>query len=253
MNTPMCNNYLAHFTTLSAFREMLTGTEDTSKMLLRGTVFNKMNDGNESITLSKSFFNDSGIKKKLELEFDNWLEQAGLPYIISFSEANLGNGYKNIGQNIPMWLNYGQHGKGIVLVFDFQQTTIEGWELIKCEYVKSSDIKAIVKKLNQNKTNISTDDLNRLFVRVKNKEWEYEKEWRLFKNCPFPQAETYVRNDGAIVECAFAEIPIKCLSRIILGNQLDEKTTMQSIDTLLSKKELANKPKISRSKLNIQL
>lgn len=253
--------YYAHFTTLEALKLMLDSKEDESKLDYKGndhtlhfraTIYNQMNDGNECLILRNKYFTESKKKTERQNDFNNWLKMNGEPFIISFIDANVSNSAKGISKNVPMWQAYGSNGKGIILVFEFDdKIDFNGWELIKCEYLSMTDADNKIIELNK-QNDIENKDLNELFIKTKGKEWEHEKEWRLYKNCKLEEISTYAKTPHRIIECSYFNIPFENLKRIIIGNQLDNEVTKNVITHLFQKTGYNGQILIEHSNLNLR-
>lgn len=218
----------------------------------RATIYNQMNDGNECLILRNKYFTESKKKTERQNDFNNWLKTNGEPFIISFIDANVSNSAKGISKNVPMWQTYGSNGKGIILVFEFDnKIESNGWKLIKCDYLSNTDADKKVIKLNKHKE-LDSETLNELFIKTKGKEWEHEKEWRLYKNCNLEEISTYENIKQEDVKYSFIDIPIEYLSRIIIGNQLDFEPSKDEIIQLLKNKGCSIFPKIEQSKLALK-
>ena len=253
--------HYAHFTTLEAFKLMLDSKENESKrdskdnnqsLNFRATIYNQMNDGNECLILRNKYFTESKKKTERHNDFNNWLKTNGEPFIISFIDANVSNSSKGISKDVPMWQAYGSNGKGIILVFEFDnKVESNGWKLIKCDYLSNTDADKKVTELNKQK-GLNLETLNELFIKTKGKEWEHEKEWRLYKNCNLEEISTYAKTPHRIIECSFFNIPFKYLKRIIIGNQLDNEVTKNVITHLLQKAGYNEELIIEHSNLNLR-
>lgn len=253
--------HYAHFTTLEAFESMLNSKENEKKrdnkgneqsLLFRATIYNQMNDGNECLILRNKYFTESKKKTEMQNDFNNWLKTNGEPFIISFIDANVSNSAKGISKNVPMWQTYGSNGKGIILVFEFDdKIDLKGWKLIKCDYLSNTEADNKVIELN-NQKGLNSETLNELFIKTKGKEWEHEKEWRLYKNCNLEEISTYEKTPHRIIECSYFNIPFKYLKRIIIGNQLDFEPSKDEIMQLLKNKGCSIFPKIEQSKLALK-
>ena len=243
--------HLAHFTTLKALKSMFDFNGKNHALHFRATIYNQMNDGNEGLILRNKYFTHFKKKNKRQQELNEWIEVNGEPFVISFIEANLGNSAEGISKNVTMWQSYGSNGKGIILVLDFDDNTdLNGWKLIKCEYLSNTDAYTQAKGLNALKS-IKDEDLNELFIKTKGKEWEHEKEWRLYKNCKLEEICPCAITQHKIVEFSYVDIPFSNLNRIIIGNQLNYETTTKAIIHLFKKTGYANQLKIERSSLNL--
>lgn len=251
-------DHLAHFTTMGALAEMLRYNTPGSTPVLhfRATIYDKMNDGNEVEMLQNRYFTESKFKQDFKIGYTDWLNNNGYPFIISFIVANISDSNKSVGQNVPMWLNYGHSGQGIALVFDFPKECLKAknfvnWHFDSCKYCDYNDISGKIIELN-NKTPLDFSELNSSCCLTKSKSWEYENEWRMYSNVKRTETDIYVRNDGTIVECAFVDIPLEYLKKIYLGNRLDYEKTKRVIHTILAKYGCTELPKIVQSKLKLQ-
>lgn len=243
--------HYAHFTTLGALKSMLDSQNNNQLLHFRATIYNQLNDGNEGLILRNKYFTTNKKKTEKQIDFNNWVKTNGEPFIISFIEANIGNSAKGISKNVTMWQNYGSNGKGIVLVFDFYDTEFNGWKLIKCDYLSNTDANDMVKNLNK-LNNIENKVLNEIFIKTKDKEWEHEKEWRLYKNCKLKEISTYAKTPHRIIEYSYIDIPLSNLNRIIIGNQLENEVTKNVITHLLQKAGYNEQLKIEHSNLNLK-
>lgn len=253
--------HYAHFTTLEAFKSMLESKENEKKrdnkgneqsLHFRATIYNQMNDGNECLILRNKYFTESKKKTEMQNDFNSWLKKNGEPFIISFIDANVSNSAKGISKNVPMWQAYGRNGKGIILVFEFDdKIDLKGWKLIKCDYLSNTEADNKVIELN-NQKGLNSETLNELFIKTKGKEWEHEKEWRLYKNCNLEEISTYEKTPHRIIECSYFNIPFKYLKRIIIGNQLDNEVTQNVITHLLQKAGYNEQLIIEHSNLNLR-
>lgn len=133
----MGNNYIYHYTSIDAFRSLIESVERSKyheAFLFRASNILYMNDPNEFYYGRRIFIKtlvcieeDFGIdekhrisslwigksyddKQKKDVEYIHYLQKMHeIPYVLSFSLLE---------DSLPMWLNYGDGGRGVCLAFE---------------------------------------------------------------------------------------------------------------------------------------
>ena len=154
-----------------------------------------------------------------------------IPYSISFSSNK---------DNLNMWRMYGDNGRGIALGFNRRKISSEDCKLIDCVYNedgKNEDFKKgviqeylhLYKLLGDSPKSMSQDLYEEIMtmcrvpkyaVRVKNKNYSYEHETRLIKNCKDPNFRV---SKGVLIPYTPIMLHSDALCKIVVGPNCDER------------------------------
>lgn len=198
----------------------------------------QMNDKIEGTMLLNKFFTESKIKTKYHKLYAQMERDEGEMYIISLCKSNAKT--KDAGY-IPMWSMYGNKGNGAILVFDFEKleeyvSQHQNLSLKECQYIKSQELKTFIQKKNQEMR--EDEDIKKMDLlsslrieafELKDWHWEYESEWRILVKSNDSKLKT---NNGKAISYTEVQIPVNCLSAIIIGPLVE----FDIIERLLNKK-----------------
>lgn len=272
---------LFHYTSLRSFLEIMEGVRDGKMNLWASSAF-AMNDPSEMqlgyeflrsflIEFEKGKFDDKLLynlmppcdKHLFKIDDDIYhFNKGNTPFIVSFSENE---------DNLPMWLLYGDRGKGICLGFDevlldnffsppdfFLQPVayedITSYDRnILCSLAESIAIAVgdfyEIKKSLQNKAD---EDIYARFVLsqicafvgafIKNKDYHFENEVRLMVLGNLEDPGVCVRQNmrQRIIPYKEIEVPIDCLKKITLGPCISTKENMTCINSYLKRFSLGD-------------
>lgn len=168
-------------------------------------------------------------------------------YILSLSKSE---------DNLPMWSMYGKNGQGICIGFD--KVLLRKHIEKLAQKIKIREIWYGEKQLLENKREIEETYQNRktffetisqqmkvhveaqnldysikqqYVYHIKHEAYQYEQEVRLI----IDELKTphYRQNNGRLIPYITYQIPIDCITKIIIGPSLDQETTNQTLTKLL--------------------
>lgn len=260
---------LYHYTTMDTFYNMIEhslcyeeGNIHPKYITMWATHYAYQNDPTECQLFFEGLKNgvlDYTEKNNIELEDEDKKliqhPQYSLNiFTISFSQKE---------DDLTMWRGYGQNGNGISLGFDFSKLPLtlsmcgadckdrKSWseseptfllqhEIKKCEYVDANNIQIAEEASNRTLENIFNKDewkdvkqaiIDYDYAPIyKNKKYEAEGEYRIIKHQTMPQ---YRLVDNKLVPYIKINVPIECLSRIIVGPCLSSSETVMGIKSFL--------------------
>lgn len=228
-----------HYTTLDTLRHLLTLGDSLEiladkspveiNILFHATGVRFLNDTKENQLLPAVFLELEVPQDKL-FAIDGI---KGLPYVLSFSLDD---------DNLTMWRNYANDGKGIALGFD-EKMIADSLELHvdfmgECEYIAVEDLK---EKMSTDPLFImyksdpeNTAPLLSLYsksLKYKHGAFAHEREYRITFSCHADE-DFFVRGD-AIATYQIVRIPFNALQTIIVGPCLDFEKTRFSISRMM--------------------
>lgn len=237
---------LHHYTSMSTLVALFNGIgkskddEQDNRLYFTFHATNafQMNDKIEGTMLLDKFFTGSKIKTEYKKLYDQLEKDEGKIYIISLCSSS--NESKDAGY-IPMWSMYGNKGNGAILVFDFEKleeyvSQHQNLSLKECQYIKSQELKTFIQKKNQEMR--EDEDIKKMDLlsslrieafELKDWHWEYESEWRILVKSNDSKLKT---NNGKAISYTEVQIPVNCLSAIIIGPLVE----FDIIERLLNKK-----------------
>ena len=205
-------NELYHYTTFEA----LLGILEENNICFWGTRYDSMNDPQDylfaqNIVIPKAI--DWCYKKYGKDEANDYLEI--YPYVVSFSEH---------GDDLNLWRFY--HSQ-VCLILDKEllasECTEQGLQFSKCSYSDKDDINLNISigQTNQHlniKSEKYIDSLMECCVFIKNKDYETEGEWRVYKSDYGSFTMSLNPDSGDIVEKEINELPNDVRVRGIKNN-----------------------------------
>ena len=211
--------FLCHYTSVDVLCKLFTEMENEN-MSFHASSVDFMNDSAEYMT-ARNHCRD-GVEEILMEEI------LGIPFALCFSDSE---------NHIPMWNMYANHGKGVCLMFNFEElhkyfeilcnTKQDDFNSVKfsfCDYQEVNYKNEDEKPLFSNFEYPNTDELKKAITEdafIKPLSFNYENEWRLMvwqSWYPTKKQKLFfkVRNDEL---CPYVKIPIPvdCLKQIILS------------------------------------
>ena len=210
--------YLCHYTSVDVLLELFTNINDDNFYFHASSV-DFMNDSTEYM-ISKEHCCD--IINEMQMEIN-----LGIPYALCFSNSE---------DNIPMWKMYADSGKGICLMFDFdelnqyferlKQSTKNVFNCVKfsyCRYEEKEIQNDNEKPLFAYNANYNNEQLKELMITdafIKPKSFQHENEWRLMVWQDWRPSDSrkmlFKMKKSELCPYVRIPIPIKSLRKIIL-------------------------------------
>ncbi|MBR6286174.1 MAG: DUF2971 domain-containing protein [Bacteroidaceae bacterium] len=248
-------NQLCHYTSVDVLCKLFVGSKNKKLLFHASSVF-FMNDSAEymaALDCCRDFVTEIIMEKDL-----------GMPFALSFSESE---------NAIPMWNMYANDGKGVCLVFDFNQLkdyfeslqkskkkgTNNSYKFSLCQYkeFKYNNVneKPTSSSLNYPNTNERREKMTENAF-IKPLSFNYEKEWRLMIWKEWPSSDKNkilfkVRNEEL---CPYLEIPIpvKCLKQIVLSPYASDQM-VDSVRLLLANYAPRNPIRVDKSNITLKI
>lgn len=205
-------NLLWHYTsaaTLAYLYDWEKSIDENSKLTFSATFYATLNDSSEYESVQK--FHPCKVKEDFE-------EKYGYPFVLSLTESQ---------DNILSWSMYGDNAKGIALAFDVNKL-IEKLDLCTCIDCEDCDEKRsylLECSYDDEETQyLPTGDFESFAkncIAKKRKFFEQENEWRIVK---FSHEYSFRATNNGLIPCLTIEIPITCLTKIVLGKNVSELT-----------------------------
>lgn len=284
-------NELYHYTTIEAVNSIIRDNGIT----LWATRYDYLNDKSEFIhgvdTINKCLSEFEETEKINEVErISQYADTLGKEMKKLYSEKEIGFytiSLSEEGNSLPMWNTYSKNCNGIALCFNSNliKECIENFSSIKplppyenlLKKIKYTheDVLEIIKnqyhllKSNSKQSSIGNyiNLLNFLAICIKNKCFEYEKEWRIIikdddytvegnknltKGCTF-QTQFRVKN-GMLIPYKEISFPKEALTRIMVGPTHNFEQSQKSLKLFLSSKGIdVSKVEILKSVLPFRI
>ncbi len=211
-----------------------------------------MNDLNEGFYVLDKFYTDSKFKKDLKTGWDKTFYPKNHPYILSLVKSTMET--RDYG-SLPMWNIYGDKCHGALIKFNFNKLKKfcdeNGLIFKACQYLNHAEVREVVKKLNNSKSNYNT--ILETSCIIKHPVWIYENEWRIILKNDIMNALTKITSRGVILYEEL-KLPLDFIEQIILGPLCNSSTTLNSIKILiqqLNNKFSTTEIKFTQSKIKI--
>lgn len=256
---------LYHYTSMNTLLKILQDVEKNSKVTLRGTHIEFLNDKAEFSTAVKIIIdavaeyekiNSANVTNKLTHKLDEEIMkrltnfEAKAPFVTCFSEDP---------DSLPMWTHYADNGQGVALGIKY----IDDWEPISdhanlawglCTYdnekllgeLKQTFIPNLFKNIEifDNRGIYSKGDytdLSKCLCIVKHPGFAYEKEIRLIKLCATKKSNYKIspyeiklrENKGLLIPFIEHHLPKEILQEIHIGPCVDFDLSKKSLEMCL--------------------
>jgi|GEM_PF-1115149 len=255
---------LYHYTSLSTLIAILSQVEESNdgNFIFRGSQIEYLKDwsefchGAQVLTdFIKEYEDQNPEIEKISYRINSkkWKSYITLgsiatsPFITSFSKNN---------DSLPMWNMYGDNGQGVAIGMEssiFEKLNYEKTNtpnLIRCRYSfhefknilnEIKGIGGILYKIFEKDGIITFQSLNRISLlnaicAQKHESYEYEKEWRLIKQCSnWDQKKEIFINDRTHFPYIENKIPISAIKEIVVGPCKDLELTKNIIEIALQR------------------
>lgn len=190
---------------------------------------------NENLTMDgylfKYFVNNNSVFKDILLK--NWIE---------LLNENIGVlSLSAVQNNILMWSHYCNSNQGVVLEFNTDNDFFK--PLLKIEYSENPPELNLAnwEEIEKNPS------LGMPILTTKSLDWEYEQEYRVYKN--FSHSDYYIGNDSLGLPIYLYKFPTESITKIIFGLNTPKKVIDEIVELCPSEKY----PNLSFSKVSSKM